>query len=517
MLKQLFQKPALNPASNPALNHSSAQSASSPSEPASAESAAAPVPPSAADNQPRAATATLSRPELPLLEGGPADAISPDSSIPATASDQTPEKNKPQNKPAGQPDKAVVGLLLAARQRLGQFLSRPKGRVASILALLGVGTGFAFTQVAPASLSPATEGASVPLSRRGDAAAEAVLSSENLFLTHQLFYRKLEALGRISNGGVAQGGQGSAAPEAAKGAKGAAKADKRSGSKNGAVAATNQATKAASGPPDSERVVAAAPPAPVIQQPAYTGSTIDTALEMRVAVAKDVEAIAFATSGSGAITDLDGNVLKSLAPETGALAEIGSGGVVVDGAPVPSAFWVYPDEDGFVAIGSSWYRGRVLIALREDGLIAVNYVLLGDYLYSVVGTEMSPSWSLEALKAQAVAARSYALTHNIHPASEAYFDLDNTERFQAYKGLEREADTTQLAVQTTAGEFISYDGGIVESLYAASQAIVDDAHSGSGMSQLGAKDLADQGYSYTDILGHYYPDTALGRLEIDGE
>ena len=157
------------------------------------------------------------------------------------------------------------------------------------------------------------------------------------------------------------------------------------------------------------------------------------------------------------------------------------------------------------------------MALRERGLIAVNYVLLGDYLYSVVGSEMSPSWSIESLKAQAVAARSYALTHNIHPASDAYFDLDNTPRFQAYNGVGHEANTTQAAVQATAGEFISHDGGIVESLYAASQDIVDEAHDGSGMSQLGAKDLAEQGYSYTDILAHYYPGTALGRIETDAE
>ncbi|PZO59255.1 MAG: stage II sporulation protein, partial [Phormidesmis priestleyi] len=68
-----------------------------------------------------------------------------------------------------------------------------------------------------------------------------------------------------------------------------------------------------------------------------------------------------------------------------------------------------------------------------------------------------------------------------------------------------------------AREFISRDGGIVGSLYAASQAIVDDAHGGSGMSQLGARDLAAQGHSYTDILGYYYPGTALGRLETDSE
>ncbi|MEL6903303.1 MAG: SpoIID/LytB domain-containing protein, partial [Cyanobacteria bacterium J06606_4] len=280
--------------------------------------------------------------------------------------------------------------------------------------------------------------------------------------------------------------------------------------------ASGSDAKASATPPQSERVIAAAPPAPAIAPVDFSGTTIDNVLEMRVAVAKDVSAIGFATSGSGVISDLDGNVLKALPAETAALSEI-DGGIVVDGEAMPSAFWIYPEDGGYVAIGDSWFRGRMLIALRERGLIAVNYVLLGDYLYSVVGTEMSPGWALESLKAQAVAARSYALTHNIHPASEAYFDLDNTQRFQAYKGIDREASSTQLAVQATAGEFISHDGGIVESLYAASQAIVDDAHKGMGMSQLGAKDLAEQGYSYQEILAHYYPGTGLGRIETDHE
>ncbi len=367
----------------------------------------------------------------------------------------------------------------------------PIHKAAAVLGIVATGAGVGLTQIAPttlqATLLPKRAIATSPLSYPGDPAAETFLDTRDLFLTNQIFYRKVEALAQISRA-ASTASQTAARPEA--------------------IAAT--------APSQSEQVTAAAPPAPKVAPPQFSGTTIDSVLEMRVAVAKDVDAIAFATSDSGVVTDLDGNVLKSLSAGSASLAEI-SNGIVVDGAAMPTAFWVYPENGGYVAIGDTWYRGRVLVALRDRGLIAVNYVLLGDYLYSVVGSEMSASWSLEALKAQAVAARSYALTHNIRPASEAYFDLDNTPRFQAYKGIAREANTTQAAVQETAGEFISHEGGIVESLYAASQAIVDDAHSGSGMSQHGAKDMANQGYSYMEILGHYYPGTALGRLETDAE
>ncbi len=378
----------------------------------------------------------------------------------------------------------------------------PINKVATVLGIVAAGTGVGLTQIAPttlqATLLPNRAIAHQPLSRADDPAAETFLNTQDLFLTNQIFYRKAEALAQVPIAAASL----SPTAEQAK-AKAKAKADQSS----------SEAAKAAR---QAEQVTAAAPPAPKVAPAPFTGATVDSVLEMRVAVAKDVQAIAFATSDNGVVTDLDGNVLKSLAAGTASLAEI-SDGIVVDGAAMPTAFWVYPENGGYVAIGDSWYRGRVLVALRDRGLIAVNYVLLGDYLYSVVGSEMSASWSLEALKAQAVAARSYALTHNIRPASEAYFDLDNTPRFQAYTGIAREANTTQAAVQATAGEFISHQGGIVESLYAASQAIVDDAHSGSGMSQLGARDMADQGYGYMEILGHYYPGTALGRLETDGE
>ena len=397
-----------------------------------------------------------------------------------------------------------------------------KRKLTVALALLGAGSGLAFTQAKPDAIKDVLPNREVaaPLKQPSDLPIELMAKgNRSLFLTNEIFYRKIEAIAQVSRNPVAVAGSAAQASSAeSKPAK--TGADKTSTGKTDtkkadlAKSETPQAAKPK--PAQPEKVVAAAPPAPKAAPIAYTGTTIDNVLEMRVAVAKDVSAISLATSSSGSLTDLEGSPLKTLSSESSVTAEI-NGGITVDGQPMPSAFWVYPEDGGYVAVGGSWYRGRVMVALRERGLIAVNYVLLGDYLYSVVGTEVSPDWPIESMKAQAVAARSYALTHNISPASEAYFDLDNTQRFQAYKGIAREASTTQTAVQATSGEFISHDGGIVESLYAASQAIVDDAHKGSGMSQLGAKDLASQGYSYTEILAHYYPGTSLGRIETDTE
>ena len=137
---------------------------------------------------------------------------------------------------------------------------------------------------------------------------------------------------------------------------------------------------------------------------------------------------------------------------------------------------------------------------------------LEEYLLSVVGSEMSAAAPMEALKAQAVAARSYALVHTFRNANQ-WFDVTSGERHQAYKGISTEYNTTHQAVSETTGEILSYEGGVVESLYAATQAIVDKAHKGAGMSQTGAYTYAGQGYNYRQILGVYYPGAGIAKLQ----
>ncbi len=145
---------------------------------------------------------------------------------------------------------------------------------------------------------------------------------------------------------------------------------------------------------------------------------------------------------------------------------------------------------------------------QGNKLLAVNYVDLEQSLLSVVGSEMSVAAPMEALKAQAVAARSYTLVHTFRPA-DRWFDVTASERHQAYKGVATEYNTTHQAINETSGQILSYRGGVVESLYAATQAIVDKAHKGAGMSQNGAYAYANLGYSYQQILGVYYPGVAI--------
>jgi len=237
------------------------------------------------------------------------------------------------------------------------------------------------------------------------------------------------------------------------------------------------------------------------------------ALQIKVGVLIDVPSTVVASSQTAYILDRNSRPLKSIAANQPITVQPKVNGLILNNQDLPSVVLLQPAAGGFVYIGNKWYRGKVLLVSQGTSLIAVNYVDLEHYLYSVVGSEMDPEEHIEALKAQAIAARSYALVHIIRPANR-WFDLGRTERWQAYNGLSKEFNTTQKAVELTAGQILSYKGGVVESIYADSDYLVATAHQGLGMSQRGAYQLAAQGYSYQQILGRYYPGVNLARLVI---
>ena len=245
-------------------------------------------------------------------------------------------------------------------------------------------------------------------------------------------------------------------------------------------------------------------------------TSVDALIEMRVAIAKGVSDLSLSLSASADLINQSGEHLGTLMPNTPYTAAANDKTVSVGGYDLISPIWVEPALGGVFTLGNRIYRGRLLLAASESHLWGVNFVNLRQYLYSVVASEVSSSWPSEALKAQAVAARSYALTYFFKPVNSLY-QIGDDEYFQVYSGVEREAAPSNQAVDATAGEFVSYRGGIVESLYAASDDIVADAFHGKGMSQLGALGLAEQGYSYQQILANYYPSTGVGRIQQDYE
>lgn len=253
----------------------------------------------------------------------------------------------------------------------------------------------------------------------------------------------------------------------------------------------------------------------VTRQPlAVPANYTPPALEIRVAIKRDVASVLMGVNGPAVITDRQGRGLKTIATNEGLPVIASANGLKMGDLSLPEVIFVQPTSaDGLVYVDDSWYRGKVLVVAQGDRLLVVNQVNLEAYLYSVVGSEMHSTAPMHALKAQAIAARSYALVHMIRPAN-AWFHLGNSQRWQVYKGIRSEYQSTHQAVNATAGQILSYKGGVVESLYAATDEIVAWAHGGRGMSQTGAYKLAEKGLDYQQILGNYYPGVGLARLVL---
>jgi len=106
-------------------------------------------------------------------------------------------------------------------------------------------------------------------------------------------------------------------------------------------------------------------------------------------------------------------------------------------------------------ISSGLYRGAIDVLPDGGGVTAINVIALDDYVRGVVAGEMPSSWPLEALKVQAVAARTYALaTRKTSGAFDQYPDT----RSQVYRGVSGESVRSDAAVAQTAGRILTYNG-----------------------------------------------------------
>lgn len=121
-------------------------------------------------------------------------------------------------------------------------------------------------------------------------------------------------------------------------------------------------------------------------------------------------------------------------------------------------------SDEGLALDGRRYRGSLELRHRGAGLTVVNIVPVDDYLLSVVPEEMPTDWPAEALKAQSVAARSFALKSRGRHAAEGY-DLCTTTHCQLYKGIASEKTASTAAVRATRGEVLTYGGQPIEALF----------------------------------------------------
>jgi stage II sporulation protein D len=177
---------------------------------------------------------------------------------------------------------------------------------------------------------------------------------------------------------------------------------------------------------------------------------------LRVAVAQKISQVNIGTSTTAIISDENGQKLGELQPQKSLLARSSQDEIAVGDKQV-AQLWVKPQQGGYIWIGDRWYRGEVQLISTGKKLLVINHVNLEQYLYSVLGAEMGANFPAEALKAQAVAARTYAL-YRSQSTSQKLFDVDSTQSSQVYRGLSSEANTTQAAVNATLGQIMTYQG-----------------------------------------------------------
>jgi stage II sporulation protein D len=185
---------------------------------------------------------------------------------------------------------------------------------------------------------------------------------------------------------------------------------------------------------------------------------------MRVAIVENTSNVTLGSSVEARLLDSQGNPVAQVSALTPLAATAGGQGIQIGSISSPRLYLQPTTPDGLVFIEKNWYRGLVELVPEKGRIIAVNQVGLDDYVSSVVGSEMGHRFPREALKSQAVAARTYAIFHR-NQRLKAAFDLGDEQTWQVYKGVASESSATQAAARETAGQVITYGGKVINAVF----------------------------------------------------
>jgi stage II sporulation protein D len=134
----------------------------------------------------------------------------------------------------------------------------------------------------------------------------------------------------------------------------------------------------------------------------------------------------------------------------------------VDGQVVGKSLTLEPRDGNLMTWGDTNYRGALRLTAKDNNFQIINVVDLESYLRGVVAAEMPGSWPLEALKAQAVAARTYVL-YSMQPTNT--YDICATTDCQKYSGVAKEHPNSDQAVYETAGQVLTYGGAFAKTYF----------------------------------------------------
>jgi stage II sporulation protein D len=129
-------------------------------------------------------------------------------------------------------------------------------------------------------------------------------------------------------------------------------------------------------------------------------------------------------------------------------------------------YFIPSSSESYLSYNGRSYRGILIIRHTTQGIVLINLLNVDEYLQGVVPCELSPYefGEIEAQKAQAIAARTYALK-NLGRYQDLGFDLDDSPSSQVYKGLDAETELSTRAVQETRGQVALYKKELIDALY----------------------------------------------------
>ncbi len=150
------------------------------------------------------------------------------------------------------------------------------------------------------------------------------------------------------------------------------------------------------------------------------------------------------------------------------LAGVKVGDTLLLKPPVDKKVWQFliikPMDNGYPVYNGRRYRGKVSLYMSEGKVYVINEVGFEDYLKGVVPSEMPANWPLEALKTQAVCARTYAWGYCQHPDHYVY-NLGSSDVYQVYLGLDQETEKSNQAVTETSGMLAVYDNKPINAVF----------------------------------------------------
>ncbi|KAB0666912.1 SpoIID/LytB domain-containing protein [Oryzomonas japonica] len=190
------------------------------------------------------------------------------------------------------------------------------------------------------------------------------------------------------------------------------------------------------------------------------GRKSDAALSsdtIRVAIAKNAQGVTVDGEGLLAVRE-SGAAVAVKAPVT---VKASRGEVAVDGVTYRRLVF---SAASAVQINGKPYRGIAEISFSDKGLVVVNELPLEDYLVGLINCEISSAWPIEAIKAQAVIARTYAINRR-EARRNALYHLESSVIDQVYNGCEIEDSRARRGVSETAGEVLTYEGAVIQAFY----------------------------------------------------